>query len=371
MKIFVINPGSTSTKLAVYDGGDLRWKTTLMHMADDLAQFHHPIEQFDYRNAQMMAALEEAGIGADFDAVIARGGLLQPTPGGVYVVDDGICDDLVHSPNEHACNLGALLARELAEQCGCPALIADPEVVDERMDVALITGIPEIRRCSIFHALNSKAVSRRYAESIGRRYEDMNLIIVHLGGGISVGAHDHGRVIDVNDALNGNGPFSPERAGTLPASQLVDLCFSGNYTYREIKRMINGNGGLKAYLQTTDVADIAARAAKGEEPYRQVLDAMLYSVATEVGARAVALRGRVDAIILTGGIAHSDYCVSKITEWVDFLGPVVVRAGEDELGALADNALRYLRGQLQPARYVPAAQRRAFTPLTVKNHVAE
>lgn len=355
MKILVINPGSTSTKLAVYIDGQQSWAMTLSHPADELSGFHHPIDQLAYRDTQMRAALRKAGISTDFDAVVARGGLLRPTPGGVYIVDDLICHDLIHSPNEHACNLGALMARDIAAESGCPALIADPEVVDERMDVAKVTGLPEIKRVSIFHALNSKAVSRNYAESIGLTYEDMNLIVVHLGGGISVSAHDHGRVIDVNDALNGNGPFSPDRSGSLPAAQLIDLCFSGKYTHRELRRMVNGNGGIKAHIGSTDMADIAARAQKGEEPYKLILDAMIYSVATEVGARAVALRGRVDAIILTGGIAHSDYCVRKLTEWVHFLGPIVVSAGEDELGALANNALRFLQGRVKPRIYRPEA----------------
>lgn len=361
-KIFVINPGSTSTKLALYNDSQLVWKTTLMHSAEDIARFPHPIDQLDYRTAQMYSAIEEAGIDGGFDAVIARGGLLQPTPGGVYIVDEGICYDLIHSPNEHACNLGALMADELARECGCPALIADPEVVDERLPEAKMTGLPEMPKVSIFHALNSKAVSRRYAESLGRTYEDVNLIVVHLGGGITVSAHRKGRVIDVNDGINGDGPFTPERSGTLPASQLIDLCFSGRYTQRELKRMVNGNGGLKAYLQTTDVADIAARATRGEQPYKQVLDAMLYGVAKEVGARAVTLGGQIDAIILTGGIAHSDYCVNYLTDHISFLAPVFVRAGEDELGALADNALRFLNGSIPPTTYIPASARTPFAP---------
>lgn len=351
MKIFVINPGSTSTKLALYVDGDLRWKHTLTHPADELQEFKTPIDQLDYRNGQMRAAIAKAEIPVDFDAVIARGGLLKPTAGGVYVINDKICHDLVHSPDQHACNLGALMARALAQQTGCPALIADPEVVDERMEIAKLTGLPEVQRKSIFHALNSKAVGRKYAESLGRKYEEMNLIIAHLGGGISVSAHRRGQAIDVNDALNGDGPFSPERAGSLPGAQLIDLCFSGRYTHSQLRRMVNGQGGLKAYLHTTDIADVAARAEKGEQPYKLVLDAMIYNVATAIGARAVSLRGQVDAIILTGGIAHSEYCVREIGGWVSFLAPVVVRAGEDELGALADNARRWLLHQIPTATY--------------------
>ncbi len=356
MRIFVINPGSTSTKLALYDGADnLVWNHTLSHSAEELAHFAHPIDQLEYRMKALYEAIASAGIEPEFDAVIARGGLLNPTPGGVYIVNDDIKHDLIHSRHEHACNIGAIMADELAAACGCPALIADPEVVDEQMPEARITGLPDLPHISIFHALNSKAVSRRYAESLGRRYEDMNLIIVHLGGGISVGAHCHGKVIDVNNALAGDGPFSPERAGTLPADQLVDLCFSGKYTRRELKRMLNGKGGLAAWLGTTNVADIAARAERGESPYKEVLDAMLYGVSREVGSRAVALRGSVDAIILTGGIAHSKYCTDKITEWIDWIAPVVIRAGEDELGSLADNAYRFLKGSATPRTYTSSA----------------
>lgn len=354
MRIFVINPGSTSTKLALYsDGETIEWKHTLSHPAEELAVFAHPVEQLDYRMDAMLKALKEAGIDTQFDAVIARGGLLKPTPGGVYIINDLIKHDLVTSRFEHACNIGALMADELAAGCGCPALIADPEVVDEQMPEAAKTGLPIMPHVSIFHALNTKAVSRRYAESIGKKYEDMNLIMVHLGGGISVSAHRKGKVVDTNDALAGDGPFSPERAGTLPADQLVDLCFSGDYSKREIKRMLNGKGGLAAWLGSTDVADIAARAERGEEPYKEVLDAMLYAVSREVGARAVPMRGQVDAIILTGGIAHSEYCTKKISEWVDWIAPVVIRAGEDELGSLADNAYRYLTGNVEPMTYAP------------------
>lgn len=356
MRIFVINPGSTSTKLALYtDGETLLWKHTISHPADEISAFAHVSDQFEYRMRAMYDAIAEAGIDPEFDAVVARGGLLQPTPGGVYLVNEAVRNDLINSRMEHACNLGGLMAEELAANCGCPAMIADPEVVDELMPEARITGLPELPHISIFHALNSKAVSRRYAESTGRRYEDLNLIIVHLGGGISVGAHCHGKVIDVNNALAGDGPFSPERAGTLPSDQLVELCFSGDYSRREVKKMLNGRGGLAAWLGTTDVADVAARAERGEQPYKRVLDAMLYSVAREVGARAVALRGKTDAIILTGGIAHNDYCVNTIRGWVDWIAPVEVRAGEDELGSLADNAYRYLTGSVKAMTYDPAA----------------
>ncbi len=353
MKIFVINPGSTSTKLALYNQGREVWRHTLNHSAVETSGFDNINMQLPYRMEMMEQTLTDNNIALDFDAVIARGGLVKPTPGGVYAVDERLRHDLEHSPLEHACNLGGLMADLLAAQCGCPAFIADPEVVDELMPEARLTGLPDINRRSIFHALNTKAVARRYAESIGRNYEDLNLIMVHLGGGISVGAHRHGMVIDVNNALNGDGPFTPERAGTIPADDLVELCFSGNHTKAEIKRMLNGRGGLSAHLGTTDVRLIAEKATAGEEPYRRVLDAMLYTVAREVGARAVALKGDVDAIILTGGIAHSDYCVTGISQWISFIAPIVVRAGEDELDALAFNALGALSGHLPVLSYNP------------------
>lgn len=265
MKILVINPGSTSTKLAVYEDDKQVWRQSVFHVAKDLSVFHHINEQYDYRRQHVTEALQQAGIPLHFDAIIARGGLLKPTPGGVYRINERIKHDLWHADMEHASNLAALIADELAASAGCPAFIADPVVTDELCDVARLTGIPEIPRISIFHALNSRAVSRNYAARIGKKYEELNLIVVHLGGGISVSAHHHGKVIDVNNALNGEGPFSPERAGTIPARQLVDLCFSGKYTYQEIRKMLNGRGGLLAHLGTTDVPTIVRWAHAGDK----------------------------------------------------------------------------------------------------------
>ena len=353
MKIFVINPGSTSTKLALYENEKQVWIGGAHHPVDELAKFHHINEQYEYRKEFVHRMLAEAGIPIQFDAVIARGGLLKPTPGGVYAINEQMKHDLIHAQMEHACNLGALIADELAHECNCPAYIADPEVVDERMPEAKLTGIPEIQRISIFHALNSKAVSRRYAASIGKHYAALNLIVIHLGGGISVGAHLKGKVIDVNNALNGDGPFSPERAGTVPADQLAELCFSGKYNLRQIKKMLNGGGGLAAHLGENDMITIASKAERGEQPYKEVLDAMLYTVAKEAGARYVALRGQVDAIIITGGIAHSSYCVGVIRSWIDCLGKIVLMPGEDEMGSLAYNALGALKGELPLQVYQP------------------
>ena len=353
MKILVINPGSTSTKLAVYEDEQPVWAKSVHHPVEETASFQRIIEQYEYRKDFILKSLAEDGIPVAFDAVIARGGLLKPTPGGVYAVNERMKHDLVHAQMEHASNLGALIADEISRTCGCPSYIADPVVVDERMQEAKLTGIPGIERISIFHALNSKAVSRKYAASIGKRYEDLNLIVVHLGGGISVGAHRKGQVVDVNNALDGDGPFSPERAGTIPAGQFAELCFSGKYELRQVKKMLNGKGGLTAHLGETDMRVIAAKAEAGEEPYKGVLDAMLYGVGKEVGSRYVALRGQADAIIVTGGIAHSAYCVGVLKSWIDYLAPVVLMPGEDEMGSLAYNALGALRGDLKLQVYQP------------------
>lgn len=351
MKILVINPGSTSTKLAVYEDSIQVWRESIYHSAEELAPFHHINEQYEYRKKHVYTALEKAGISLHFDAIIARGGLLKPIPGGVYRINEHIKHDLWHADMEHASNLAALIADDIASHSGCPSFIADPVVTDELRDIARLTGIPEIPRISIFHALNSRAVSRQYAARIGQRYEDLNLIVVHLGGGISVSSHRHGKVVDVNNALNGEGPFSPERAGTIPARQLVDLCFSGKYKYEEIRKMLNGKGGLLAHLGTTDVATIVRWAHAGNAKHKLVLDAMLYTVAKQVGAMHVALECETDAIILTGGIAHSRYCTDKLCKWINKLAQVVIMPGEDEMGALAMNALGVLRGELPLQEY--------------------
>ena len=345
-KILVINPGSTSTKLAVYEDLEQVWRTSVFHSAKELAQFHHINEQYAYRRAHVLEALERAGIPMAFDAIVGRGGLLRPTPGGVYKIDEKIKHDLWHASVEHASNLAGLMADEFACQIGCPAFIADPVVTDELRDVARLSGIPEIPRVSVFHALNSRAVSRRYAASVRKRYEELDLVVAHLGGGISVSAHRHGRVVDVNNALDGEGPFSPERAGTVPARQLVDLCFSGKYTQKEIYKLLNGRGGLLAHLGTTDVQTVVRWVHAGNEQHKRVLEAMVYTVAKQIGAMHVALHGHTDAIILTGGIAHNAYVISLLREWIEGLARIVVIPGEDEMGALAMNALGALKGEL-------------------------
>ncbi len=351
MRIFIINPGSSSTKIALYEGLKLAWTTGSHHSLAEIRDFGNVIEQYEFRKRFILGRLEEGGIPLDFDVIMARGGLLKPLKGGIYEINDRMRHDLIHAEREHACNLGALIAGDMAEMCGCKAYIADPVVVDEMQPEARYTGIPGIERRSIFHALNQKAVSRMYAESIGRRYEDLNLVVAHLGGGISVGAHRKGQVIDVNNALDGEGPFTTERAGTMPSGEFAELCFSGKYTLKQVKQMVSSKSGLIAYLGTNDMITIASEAEQGNQPYKDVLDAMIYTVAKQIGAMYVALDGKVDCIILTGGIAHSEYCTSALRKRVEYLAPIAIRPGENEMDSLAYNAVGALEGTLPILEY--------------------
>lgn len=352
MNILAINPGSTSTKLAVFEDETPRLTRTLRHSVEELSTFPQATDQFEFRKDLVLRELEADGIPLQFDAVIGRGGLFKPIPGGVYEINDLMLHDARHASRPHACNLGCLIAADLAARIpGCRAFIADPGVTDELEEVSRITGSPLMPRITIWHALNQRAIARRYAREQGICYEDLNLIICHLGGGISIGTHLRGRCIDVNNALDGEGPFSPERAGTLPAGPLIDLCYSGRFTREELKKRISGHAGLAAHLGTTDVPTIVSRIAEGDRHAELVLNAMIYQTAKSIGAAATVLYGQVDAILLTGGIAHSDYVISRLTERVSFLAPVHVYPGEDELEALALNALGALRGELKIQEY--------------------
>lgn len=359
MKILAINPGSTSTKIAVYEDLTPRLVYSIRHSVEELAQFPRVIDQFEFRKQLVLEALQKHDIPFEFDAIIGRGGLLKPIPGGVYEVNDAMLDDSAHAMRSHACNLGCLIAHELAVLLpGCRSFIADPGVVDELDEIARITGSPVMPRVVIWHALNQRAIARRYAaEQTARHpehpvhYEDLNLIVCHLGGGVSVGVHRHGRAVDVPNALDGSGPFSPERAGTLPAGQLIDLCHSGRYTTAELKKRISGKAGLAAHLGTTDIPAIEQRIADGDAHAELVLNAMIYQIAKEIGGAAVVLYGKVDAILLTGGMAHSHYITSRLSERVSFLAPVSIYPGEDELEALVQNALGALRGELPVREY--------------------
>ncbi|MBO4985496.1 MAG: butyrate kinase [Bacteroides sp.] len=352
MKILVINPGSTSTKIAVYHNETPLLVQTIRHPMEELVRYPRIIDQFEFRKDLVLKTLEEDGIPFCFDAIVGRGGLLKPIPGGVYEVNDAMLNDMMHALRPHACNLGCIIAAELAVALpGCRAFIADPGVVDELDELARINGSPLMPRITIWHALNQRAIARRYAKEQGTRYEELNLIVCHLGGGISVGAHCKGRAIDVPNALDGEGPFSPERAGTLPAGDLIDLCFSGKYTQADLKKQVCGKGGLAAHLGTTDIPTIEQRIAGGNKQAEQVLNAMIYQVAKSIGGAAVALYGAVDAILLTGGMAHSNYITSRLQKRVSFLAPVHIYPGEDELEALALNALGALRGELPIQEY--------------------
>lgn len=347
MKILAINPGSTSTKIAVYENEKRLFVKTFYHSIETLSPFPTINSQYEFRKELILAELKKEDVLFPFDAVVGRGGLLKPIPSGVYEVNETMLKDLRNASMQHASNLGGLLAEDISRSIpGCKAYIADPVVVDELEDVARISGLPMLPRVSIFHALNHKAVGRKYARSINKNYEKMNLVIAHLGGGISVAAHRCGRVIDVNNALNGSGPFSPERAGTLSARALAELCFSGKYSLQEIDKMICGKGGVMAHLGTTDMPAVIKKINDGDANAELIVDAMIYTVAKEIGSMCVSLRGNVDAIILTGGIAYNSYCVDRLIGQIDFLAPIHIFPGEDEMEALAFNALEALQGNI-------------------------
>lgn len=354
MRILAINPGSTSTKIAVYEDEKPILVRNIRHSVEELAQLPEVTQQFEFRKNLVLKELEKEHIPVLFDAIVGRGGLLKPIPGGVYEINDIMCNEAANAPRKHACNLGCLIAHELATEIpNCRAFIADPGVVDELDEVARITGSPLMPRITIWHALNQRAIARRYAKERTAadpehpvRYEDLNLIICHLGGGISVGAHHHGRAIDVNNALDGEGPFSPERAGSLPAGPLVDLCFSGRFTREELKKRIYGQAGLTAHLGTNDLMAVEQRIAEGDLHAQLILDAMIYQIAKSVGAATPVLYGKVDAILLTGGMARSSYIIPRLRQRIDFIAPVHVYPGEDEMEALALNAIGALKGEL-------------------------
>src|SRR6056297_3109429 len=353
-RILAINPGSTSTKIAVFQNAKSIFLKNIKHTAENLKDFKKISDQFHFRKDVILNELNEADIEIDqINAVVGRGGLVKPIPSGVYEVNEAMKKDLKESKlGEHASNLGGLIADDIAQSLpNARAFIADPVVVDEMQEVARIAGHPKFKRHSIFHALNQKAIARTHAKSQDKEYEEMNLIIAHLGGGISVGAHKKGDVIDVNNALDGDGPFSPERTGTLPVGQLAKICFSGKYTLDDIKKMIKGNGGLVAYLGTNDAYEVEMMVKDGNEKAKLIQDALSYQVAKEIGSMATVLKGKVDAIILTGGIAHNPMLVEYVREMVQFIAPLHVYPGEDEMKALAMNGLRVLKGDTNPKRY--------------------
>ena len=355
-KVLAINPGSTSTKIAVYENNSAMLVRTIRHDSNELAQFSRVSEQFEFRKNIILDELRKNDINLnEIEAIIGRGGLIRPIESGIYEVNQQMIIDLQDGfLGEHASNLGGLIANDIAKTLpSAKAYIADPVVVDELKDEARITGIPKIRRYSIFHALNQKAVARQYAKTIHKKYELLNLIVAHLGGGISVGAHERGRVIDVNNALDGDGPFSPERAGTVPAGDLIKMCFSGEFAYDDIRRLLAGEGGLMAYFGTNSAKDIFERAEQGDAKAELIQNAMCYQVGKQIGQMAACLKGKVDGIILTGGVVYNKVVVDYIKDMVGFIAPVYVYAGEDEMQSLVKNALMVLNGEIEAKQYSP------------------
>ena len=353
--ILAINPGSTSTKIAVFNNTKEVFLKNIKHSSKELAEFKQITDQYSFRKEIILDELESASFDIqNIKIIVGRGGLVKPIASGVYNVNDRLSEDLkIGVLGQHASNLGGLIARDIAGTIpGAKAYIADPVVVDEFEDIARVSGHPEFERVSIFHALNQKAIARQHAKSATeKKDEELHLIGAHLGGGISVGAHCKGRVIDVNQALDGEGPFSPERTGTLPVGALAKLCFSGKYTLEEIKKMITGKGGLVAYLGTNDAYEVEKRAAAGDEQAALVQSAMAYQVAKEIGAMSTVLKGQVDAILLTGGIAYGKPFTSAVSERVRHIAPVYVYPGEDEMRALAMNGLMVLNGETEAKDY--------------------
>lgn len=352
--ILVINPGSTSTKIAIYENRKQIYLKNIKHKQEDLAPFTKVADQYEFRKNIIMNDLKENNIELQtLSLVMGRGGLLKPIPGGAYLVNEAMIRDIHHPMAEHESNLGGIIAHEIAKAIGneINAYIVDPTCVDELDDIARLSGLPQLPRKSFLHTLNQKAVARRYAKEEGKQYEDLTLIVAHMGGGITVGAHKNGRIIDVNNGLNGDGPYSPERSGGIPVGQLVDLCFSGTMTQSEIHKLIKGKGGLVAYLGTNNALEIEAKVLAGDEKAKLVYDGLAYQVAKEIGALATVLSGKVDEILITGGLAYSDYLTGLIRDRVTFIAPVLVYPGEDEMDALAYNGYMILTGELTAKEY--------------------
>ncbi|MRG86518.1 butyrate kinase [Salinibacillus xinjiangensis] len=352
-RILVINPGSTSTKIGVFDDEQCIFEKTIRHSIEVTAQYNRTIDQYEFRKQIILETLDYEGINISrLDAVCGRGGLLRPIEGGTYHVNDKMIQDLKEGLNgEHASNLGGILAKEIATGLNIPAFIVDPVVVDELDEIARYSGVPEIPRKSIFHALNQKAVARKAANDLKQSYHDLNLIVTHMGGGITVGAHKKGRVVDVNNGLHGDGPFSPERAGTVPAGDLISMCFSGEYFIDEVMKKIVGQGGLMGYLQTNDAIEVEKKIAQEDEKAKKVYEAMAYQIAKEIGSMAVVLDGEVDGIVLTGGLAYGKEFVSLIKRRVKWIADVLTYPGEDELQALTEGSLRVLKGEEKAKEY--------------------
>lgn len=352
LQILVINPGSTSTKIAVYREEELLFEKNLSHSMDELAKYERIIDQLNFRKEMVVKALEEAGISLQsLSAIAARGGLLRPLKGGTYQINEQIVSDLREGvQGEHASNLAGLIANDLARELNIPAFTVDPVSVDEFIEEARVSGIPEIKRRSLGHALNIKATARKAAKDMGLDLFNNNFVVAHLGGGISIAPLLKGRIVDYNNA-NESGPFSPERCGQLPLGDLVKIAFSGEYTLRQLKKHMVGHGGLTAYLKNNNCQEIEAQIEAGDEKAAEVYDAMIYQIAKEIGSMAAVLKGDVDGIIITGGLAHSKKVAQGIADYVSYIAPVKVYPGAMEMLALCQGALRVLKDEEEPLEY--------------------
>ncbi len=353
IKSLIINPGSTSTKIGVFEDETLLFEETLRHSTEEIASYASIVDQKDFRKDIIVNLLKEKNFDIhSLQVIVGRGGMLKPISGGTYPVTDALLADLKAGvQGQHASNLGGILAREIADSIGVPSYIVDPVVVDELMPEARYSGVPELPRVSIFHALNQKAVAKRYAKETGKAYDSLNLIVVHMGGGVSVGAHKNGQVIDVFNALDGDGAFSPERAGGVPSGALIKMCFSGDYTQAEVYKKVVGNGGFNAYLGTNDMRNVDKMAEEGDEKAVLIRDAFILQVAKDMGSMACVLEGKVDQIIITGGIAYDKYVVDALRQKAGWIAPTTVYPGEDELLALVQGALRVMNGEEKAMTY--------------------
>lgn len=343
--ILTINPGSTSTKIALFKDNELEFEQVLRHPAEELNQFSKLIDQYEYRKEKIINFLEEKNITLkDLDAISCRGGLIGPIPSGTYTINDSLFTRL-STDVVHASNLAGIIGYNLSKELGIPSYITDPVTVDEMAPIAKVTGIPGIERKSKFHALNQKAIARRAAKQLNRKYDESNFIVIHIGGGISIGAHEKGKVIDVNNVIDGDGPMAPTRAGSIPVEAVIDLCFSGKYTRTELKEYVSQRAGLTDYLGTSDVRDVQEMMEQGNEQAKMLYEAMAYQICKNVGAMATVLKGKINAIVVTGGVAYSKQFIRLLKERIDFLGEVIVIPGEEEMLALAEGALRVLTGE--------------------------
>lgn len=347
VKSLIINPGSTSTKIGVFEDETLLFEETLRHSTEEIAQYASIVDQKDFRKEIIVNLLKEKNFDINsLNMVVGRGGMLKPIPGGTYAVSDDLLEDLkIGKQGQHASNLGGILAKEIGDSIGVPSYIVDPVVVDELEAISRYSGVPELPRTSVFHALNQKAVAKRYAKEQGKDYASLNLVVVHMGGGVSVGAHKQGQVVDVFNALDGDGAFSPERAGAVPSGALIKMCFSGQYTEKEVYKKICGNGGFNAYCNTNDMRDVDKMVEAGDAKAKEVRDAFIRQVAKDIGSMACVLEGKVDQIIVTGGIAYDKAVVGGLKAQAGWIAPMTIYPGEDELLALVQGGLRVLNGE--------------------------